>query len=302
MAETLGEAFPIGIWNSTSSSTVPFSWAEAQPGRTLADTTWRLEPFEAAVMSYIVNVRNDKHLPTTSDPLGFVPPIAAIYLSFDMLQSAFQMPRTMVDVAHELAWVRPLRNGATVRAHAELVAAWQHRGRGYLRWQTTAADGKGVVFSVGHIVSVREPIPPENLSTDASHMIKHILTPHAPLHELHRREVQCSLAWSRRGPYPPQPNLHTDEAAARAAGFDGPIMGGVRMASQLLEAIVEFDESLFYGSTISYRMRRPVPVDALVVASILRHSEQGEQFGLQLATAGDERTDCILGILTKVRP
>jgi acyl dehydratase len=79
---------------------------------------------------------------------------------------------------------------------------------------------------------------------------------------VHEHELPCFLAWPRRNPIPPHPNIHTDEDAARAAGFPGVIMSSSQVVAHLHQALIEIagPEAYFGGMKVAYKMVRPVPV------------------------------------------
>lgn len=92
---------------------------------------------------------------------------------------------------------------------------------------------------------------------------------------LYEAVLPCFLAWTRRNPIPPHPNIHTDIESARAAGFETIIMSASQMVPHLYQALIEVvgTEKFFGGLKVSYRMVRPVtvPGTARVVVETSEH-------------------------------
>ncbi len=75
-------------------------------------------------------------------------------------------------------------------------------------------------------------------------------------------QLPCFLAWTRRNPIPPHPNIHTDVEPARAAGFETIIMSASQVVPHLHQALIEVAgaEAFFGGMKVAYRMVKPIAV------------------------------------------
>ena len=95
---------------------------------------------------------------------------------------------------------------------------------------------------------------------------------------VYERELPCFLSWPRRNPIPPHPNFHTDDDAARAAGFPGVIMSSSQLAAHIHQAIVEIAgvSGYFAGMKMAYKMVRPVPVPGIARVVVESNEESYE--------------------------
>jgi acyl dehydratase len=100
---------------------------------------------------------------------------------------------------------------------------------------------------------------------------------------IYERELPCFLAWPRRNPIPPHPNFHTDDDAARAAGFPGVIMSSSQLAAHIHQALVDIAgvSEYFAGMKVTYKMVRPVPVPG-IARVVVETSEDSDELAVRI--------------------
>ncbi|TAJ16313.1 MAG: hypothetical protein EPO47_11020 [Rugosibacter sp.] len=111
---------------------------------------------------------------------------------------------------------------------------------------------------------------------------------------LYETVLPCFLAWTRRNPIPPHPNIHTDIESARAAGFETIIMSASQLVPHLYQALIEVvgAETLFGGLKVSYKMVRPVTVPGIARVIV----ETSERPGILTVRIEDAAGNiCIVG-------
>jgi acyl dehydratase len=100
---------------------------------------------------------------------------------------------------------------------------------------------------------------------------------------IYERELPCFLAWPRRNPIPAHPNFHTDDDAARAAGFPGVIMSSSQLVAHIHQALVEIAgvSGYFGGMKVAYKMVRPVPVPG-IARVVVEKSEESDELAVRI--------------------
>jgi acyl dehydratase len=116
---------------------------------------------------------------------------------------------------------------------------------------------------------------------------------------LYETTLPCFLAWTRRNPIPPHPNIHTDVESARAAGFETIIMSASQIVPHLYQALIEVVgvEKFFSGLKVSYKMVRPVTVPG-IARVIIEASEHPGTMTVRIEDA--ENNLCIVGTANPV--
>jgi hypothetical protein len=108
------------------------------------------------------------------------------------------------------------------------------------------------------------------------------------------RELSCFLAWTRRNPIPPHPNIHTDLESARQAGFETVIMSASQLVPHIYQALIEVvgEEVFFGGLKVAYRMVRPVAVPS-IARLVVERGDEPTTFIVRIADAAGN--PCIVG-------
>jgi hypothetical protein len=143
--------FGIGLWHQHS-GTPPLDWNLVALEDTLGPFDWTMEAYEIAILCFCSELHVSEYLAQRNNPVPLVPPAAAIWASFSILQGHFVLG-PIVDVSHEVCWHEPLRAGDPVRLTGKITEKYEKRGRHYLVWNTlcTRANGKAV-FDVRHTI------------------------------------------------------------------------------------------------------------------------------------------------------
>ena len=257
--------FPIGVWHSSGTETI-FEWETVQPGQKLGPFEWTVEAYEAAILCYQIEVKDTRFLPMRGKADVMVHPFIASRASSTVLYGHY-IPWTgaFLDYEHVISWNRPLICGSPVVLTGEITRKYEKRDRLYLEWSTECRDhDSNILFKVRQSVVSPRLHREESRSSPAASS-----TPAAPelstedLEEIDAREIYCYLGWSRRHSYPPHPNLHTDSELAKRAGLPGVVMQGAVLGAQIIQAAVDhFGERFCYGSTVSFKLVRPIPTES----------------------------------------
>ncbi len=143
--------FGIGLWHQTP-GTPPLDWGAIQVGTQLGPFDWTMEAYEVAVLCYCAELYVPAYLASLATPNPLVPPVAAIWASFSVLQGHAVLG-AVVDVSHEVCWHEPMRAGDPVRLHGQITEKYAKRGRHYLAWDSHGTRSSGtVVFDVHHTI------------------------------------------------------------------------------------------------------------------------------------------------------
>jgi len=102
-------------------------------------------------------------------------------------------------------------------------------------------------------------------------------------------EITLERLRDRDGPEPANP-IHSDPAAARAAGLDVPIAGGAHVLAFLQEVLLQEwgDEALYHGAQLDVRWVAPVRAGARIMprAQVTRTSAKEVELALEVLCEG----------------
>jgi hypothetical protein len=102
-------------------------------------------------------------------------------------------------------------------------------------------------------------------------------------------EITLERLRDRDGPTPENP-IHSDAAAARAAGLDVPIAGGAHVLAFLQEVLLQAwgDEALYHGAELDVRWVAPVRAGTKILprAEVTRASPEGVELALEVRCDG----------------
>jgi hypothetical protein len=253
-------AFRIGVWHRAATQAI-FDWEAVQPGQRLGPFEWIVEPYEAAILCYQLEI-NDRHfLPTRDETDVVLHPFIASRASLNLLQAHYKpWEGAFLDYEHVLSWSKPLIAGSVLTLAGEIVRKYEKRGRYYLEWSSECRDlSSDLIFKATQKVvspafrSEKSRSGESNLSAPRRELSS------SALEEINAREIYCFLAWSRRNSYPPHPNLHTDFDRAQGAGFPNIIMQGALLGAHVVQAAVDhYGDRFCYGSVVSFKLVRPI--------------------------------------------
>lgn len=143
--------FGIGLWHQQP-GTPPLDWNTITLEDVLGPFDWTMEAYEVAILCFCSELHVPEYLAQRNNPVPLIPPVAAIWASFSLLQGHFVLG-PIVDVSHEVSWHEPLRAGSPVRLAGKIVEKYEKRGRHYLVWNTQCTRANGsVVFDVRHTI------------------------------------------------------------------------------------------------------------------------------------------------------
>jgi len=253
-------AFRIGVWHQGAAQGI-FNWETVEPGQRLGPFKWVVEPHEAAILCYQLEINDKRFLPTRDKADVVLHPFIASRASYNLLQAHYIVwEGAFLDYEHVVSWSKPLIAGSELTLAGEIVRKYEKRGRYYLEWSSECRDlSSDLIFKATQKV-VSPAFRSEKSESSGSNLSapRRELSP-SGLEEINAREIYCFLAWSRRNSYPPHPNLHTDLDRAQGAGFPNIIMPGALLGAHLVQAAVDhYGDRFCYGSVISFKLVRPI--------------------------------------------
>src|ERR1700733_4341218 len=122
-------AFRIGIWHRSATQT-RFSWDAVEVGQKLGPFLWVVEPYEAAILCYQIEINDARFLPRRDKIEVVVHPFIASRASFNLLQAHYILwEGAFLDFEHIVAWSTPLIAGRDVILTGEITGKYEKRGR-----------------------------------------------------------------------------------------------------------------------------------------------------------------------------
>ncbi|TAJ16314.1 MAG: hypothetical protein EPO47_11015 [Rugosibacter sp.] len=143
--------FGIGLWHQQP-ETPPLDWNAVIPETMLGPFDWTMEAYEVAILCFCSELNVPAYLAQRDNPVPLVPPVAAVWASFSLLQGYFVLG-AIVDVSHEVCWHEPMRAGDPVQLAGKITEKYEKRGRHYLVWDTHCTRPNGTaIFDVRHTI------------------------------------------------------------------------------------------------------------------------------------------------------
>ncbi len=111
--------------------------------------------------------------------------------------------------------------------------------------------------------------------------------------------VSLAMMAARDGASPDNP-IHSDPAAAKAAGLDRPIAGGSHVLAFALEPILATfgAESLFHGALIDARWKAPTHAEATIVPNVVVTDVAADHIQLTLDVLLEDSSTAMTGSIT----